>query len=278
MKAATSTLREQLALQPGIFMAEPKEPNFFSDDAVFAKGFDWYKGLFTPAGQGDILGEASTHYTKLPTYPSSIERLRLYVPDARFIYIMRHPVDRLVSHYIHEWSMGVFRCSIDTALKKHPEMISYGMYAEQLQPYFDAFGSESILPVFFDRLVKYPQEELERVCGFVGYAKKPEWVENLGPSNISSKRIKRFPLYNLIVDSAPAIWVRRRFIPKTWRELVKGRLTMKQRPELDESLTRELVAIFNEDLAKLGSFLGVEIDCANFKQITSSTRLDWVDA
>ena len=36
MKCGTSTLQAQLALQDGIFMTTPKEPNFFSDDAVFA--------------------------------------------------------------------------------------------------------------------------------------------------------------------------------------------------------------------------------------------------
>ena len=41
MKAATSTLHQQLARQPGIFMREPKEPNFFSADQWFARCLDW---------------------------------------------------------------------------------------------------------------------------------------------------------------------------------------------------------------------------------------------
>ena len=38
MKCGTTTLAEQLAAQPGVFMTTPKEPNFFSDDDVFARG------------------------------------------------------------------------------------------------------------------------------------------------------------------------------------------------------------------------------------------------
>ena len=42
MKCATSTLHEQLALQPGIFMSQLKEPNFFSNDEEYEKGWNWY--------------------------------------------------------------------------------------------------------------------------------------------------------------------------------------------------------------------------------------------
>jgi hypothetical protein len=72
MKCATSTLHEQLARQPGFFMSQPKEPNFFSDDSAYARGEDWYLGLFAGTRPGDICGESSTHYTKLPTYPGTV--------------------------------------------------------------------------------------------------------------------------------------------------------------------------------------------------------------
>ncbi len=75
MKCGTSTLYEQLAAQPGVFMCTPKEPNFFSDDRIYANGLDWYRGLFAPAPAGALCGEASTHYTKLPTHPATLERL-----------------------------------------------------------------------------------------------------------------------------------------------------------------------------------------------------------
>lgn len=104
MKCATSTLHEQLALQPGIFMTSLKEPNFFSNDEEFAKGMDYYQSLFAGAQPQDLCGESSTHYTKLPTYPDTVKRLAEAFPQTKFIYVMRHPIDRLVSQYIHEWT------------------------------------------------------------------------------------------------------------------------------------------------------------------------------
>ncbi|MDO5706469.1 MAG: sulfotransferase domain-containing protein, partial [Paracoccus sp. (in: a-proteobacteria)] len=106
MKCGTSTLAAQLGAQTGIFVTTPKEPNFFSDDAEWARGIDWYRALFDGAAPGDLKGEASTHYTKLPNHPHTLERLRPHVPAPRLIYLIRNPLDRLVSHYIHEWTMG----------------------------------------------------------------------------------------------------------------------------------------------------------------------------
>ncbi len=55
MKSATTTLHEQLARQPGLFMSRPKEPNFFSDNENYARGWGWYSSLFRAAGRGGSL-------------------------------------------------------------------------------------------------------------------------------------------------------------------------------------------------------------------------------
>lgn len=276
MKSATSSLYEQLVEQPGIFMCTPKEPNFFSDDAQYAKGLPWYSSLFVEAPEGNLLGEASTHYTKLPTYPKSVQRLKERLPNAHFVYVMRHPVDRLISHYIHEWSTGIYRCGIEEAIDKHPEMVAYGQYAIQLEPYIAAFGREAILPVFFDHLHAEPQAELERICRFIGYSGQPIWKHDLKPDNVSSERIRRFPGYRLLVDSGPATWLRRNFIPQSLRDAVKTKLRKQKRPVLNEQTRTRLEEQFDRDLAQLGQWLGVDLNCKNFKQTTAATTLSWV--
>ncbi len=276
MKSATSSLHEQLAAQSGIFMCTPKEPNFFSDTEQFAKGMQWYSGLFAEAPEGALLGEASTHYTKLPTHPKAVQRLKEHLPNARFVYVMRHPVDRLVSHYIHEWSTGVYHCDIEKAIEKYPELVAYGNYAMQLQPYFETFGRSAVLPVFFDRLTCDPQAELERICHFIGYQGHPVWVQDLKPDNVSSERIRKFPFYRLLVESGPATWIRRNFIPQGLRDAVKMKLRMSKRPELSVDAKSRLEKEFDRDLARLGGWLGAELDCQNFKSLTASKSFNWI--
>ena len=116
MKSATSTLHVQLSAVSGVAMSSPKEPCFFSDDEIFARGEAWYDACFAHAGPGDLRGESSTHYTKLPTLPHACERLHRRRPDAKLLYVIRHPIDRLISHYVHGWTEGWHRGDLERAI------------------------------------------------------------------------------------------------------------------------------------------------------------------
>lgn len=275
MKSATSTLHEQLAAQPGIFMCTPKEPNYFSDDHVFRRGEHWYRGLFAPAAPGRLAGEASTHYTKLPTHPHSVARMRQAFRDVRLVYVMRHPVDRLKSHYLHEVSMGNIRGTLEQAIALRPELVDYGRYAMQLRPFLDAFGRDAVLPVFFDRLVSEPQGQLERICAFIGYRGKPRWNLELRPSNVSSDRMRRLPFESLLIRSRFATSLRRALVPRGWREIVKQRLRVRDGATVTQELRLRLEQRFDEDLELLGDLLGCELSCRNFKSLTGARDLDW---
>lgn len=278
MKCATSTLHEQLARQPGIFMSTPKEPNFFSNDDVYARGWDWYRGLFAQGAAARLRGESSTHYTKLPTYPNTVDRIRRHLPGAKFIYLMRHPIDRLISQYVHEWTEHVVKCSIDDALDRRPELIAYSRYAMQLAPYFDAFGRERVLPVFFERLKERPQAELERICRFLGYDGAPVWDFDLKEQNISSERLRLGKLHLFLLNFPPLAFLRRNFVPQFIRDRVKQRLSINERPEISLRKLDGLKAIFNADLAKLGQWLGLELTCDTYVASVLRQCPEWVPA
>ncbi len=275
MKSATSTLHEQLAQQDGFFMCTPKEPYFFSDDPVYAKGLEWYAGLFADARADDICGESTTHYAKLPTYPKTIARIAEHVPDAKFVYVMRHPIDRLVSQYIHQWTEREIDRPIDEAIHTHPELIAYSRYAMQLEPYFAQFGQARVLPVFFDHLRSHPQVELARICNFLGYTGNPVWDDSDQQRNVSSERMRVNPIRDALVNAPILSTIRRRLIPPTMRERVKTLWRMEKRPELSADSTLQLQEIFDADLAVLSGWLGVELTCQNFKSVTRERVWEW---
>lgn len=247
MKCGTSTLQAQLAAQSGVFMTTPKEPNFFSDDDVFSKGLQWYEGLFADAAPDDLKGEASTHYTKLPTYPQCVVRLVSALDRPKLIYMIRNPVTRTVSHFIHEWTMGQMSVDLNAALEAHPELVDYSRYAMQIAPYVEAYGADQIYLTSLEHLQADPQAELDRIGAFLGLPSPLFWKEGQSQVNVSAERIRRFPFYNLLVDSSAATTLRRTFIPKKLRERVKNAFRMQQRPELTESETMQLERIFIED-------------------------------
>lgn len=278
MKSATSSLQEQLEKHAGIFMTTPKEPNYFSNDEIYALGNEWYSGLYSGALATSLTGEASTHYTKLPRYPKTVERIAEFAPDAKFVYVMRHPIDRLISHYIHNWSMGFVGrgIEIEQAVADYQNFISYGLYATQLRPWLSQFGKDRILPVFFDRLMQFPQAELERICSFIGYGGEVQWRDTDKPSNVSNQRLRKFPFYDAIVESPPATWVRRVCVPQSIRDKIKARMQLQKRPELSKELLLSLEQTFDEDLSNLGELFGIRLDCKNFKEATSAQSLDWI--
>lgn len=265
MKSATSTLHEQLALQPGFYMTTPKEPNFFSDDPVYELGLNWYSDLFAGAIDSDICGESSTHYTKLPDYPLTLERMKAYLPSLKLIYVVRHPVERLISHYIHQWSQNVIKTDINQAIDEFDELINYSRYSMQIVPFIEYYGAENIHIVFSEAFRVRPQHELEKVAKFLGYDKPVIWYDDLPEQNVSSQRVRRFNGYNFIVNHPVLAWMRRNFIPQSLRDAVKKQLTLKNRPQIDERHKQKLTQIFNDDLSSLGELLNVELNLQNYK-------------
>lgn len=274
MKSATSSLHEQLAAQPGFWMSNPKEPNFFSDEPEFAQGLEHYWRLFKDAPPGSLCGESSTHYSKLPRHPYVVERLAKYVPDAKFIYVMRHPIDRLVSHYIHEWTERMIDRPIGEAIDQHSALVDFSRYSMQLQPYFEQFGRERVLPVFFDRLHQHSQAELERICRFLGYEGEPRW-RDLDAQNVSSQRMRTSWIRDTLVYLPGVSFIRKHLVPQRVRDEIKRLWMMNRRPELTDAQRIRLERVFDDDLKRLGEWLGVPLSCTNFKSITRAQSLEW---
>lgn len=247
MKSGTTSLQAQLAAQTGIFMTTPKEPNFFSDDNVYARGADWYESLFLDAAPGDLKGEASTHYTKLPTYPETITRLAAMVPTPRLIYVIRNPMIRAVSHYIHEWSRSTMNGDVQDAFVHNDEMVAYGCYGMQIAPFVDRFGPEAVMLTSLEQLQSDPDEELVRIGQHIGAPYPLVWDQDMMAQNVSAGRVRKIPFQKLLIDNPVAEILRRTLVPKSVRAQLRASRSMTDRPTLPEGLQQELKQRFAED-------------------------------
>lgn len=253
MKSGTSTLAAQLALQTGVFMTTPKEPNYFSNDDVFARGPDWYADLFAGAAPDDLKGEASTHYTKLPTYPQTVARMTQALQTPRLIYMIRNPVERAVSHYIHEWTEGRAGRDMRAAFDKDTIFTDYGRYAHQIRPFIDAFGQDSVFLTSLEQIKRDGPGEFRRICDFLGLPDTAAWQTTLPPQNVSSERVRAFPLSGLLIDNPVMQTLRRTLVPKSVRTWVRGLRSIKERPELRDDLRDDLEQAFLRDRADLAA-------------------------
>jgi len=258
-------------------MSEPKEPNFFGDDDTYGRGLEWYESLFDSTPPGWLCGESSTHYSKRDEYPRACERLHRHDPDLRLVYVMRHPIARLVSHYRHEWIEGTIRTPIDQAVLEHPALMLQSCYAWQLAPYLQRFGPERVLPVFFERLNRWPQAELERVARHVGAEGDVLWRDDLGAFNRSADRRRRDPVLQTIrrVPGARSV---ARLLPRPFVQRIESRWKSHEAPSLSPEAAERLSRIFDRDLLRLGRWLGAPLDCRSYEAAVLSSQLEWSNA
>ncbi len=168
MKSGTSSLHAYLGSHPKIFMSTPKEPMFFSRESNGSKGIRSYLGLFASAGGAAIIGESSTEYSKVPKFSGVPERIYSFNPEARFIYIMRDPIDRTISQYWHMFRSEREKRPMLAALRRDPEYINTSHYAMQLTPYFELFGKDRVYTLTLEEMTKDTSKTVEKIFLWLG--------------------------------------------------------------------------------------------------------------
>ena len=114
-KSATTTLYNILKNHDEIYAPSFKEPHFFNITKNFKKGLVWYENTYY-----NTTGDYKAVIDFTPTYfytPNCAQRIYEKLgPDMRFIIILRNPVDRAYSHYLHSKRDGYENKSFMDAL------------------------------------------------------------------------------------------------------------------------------------------------------------------
>lgn len=180
-KSGTSSFHRYLQQHPQIFMAK-KEPHFFSFEGE--RRPDWavkdiaaYADLFADAPCGAILGEVSPWYLYSASAANGIKQ---HTPDAKLIVILRNPVERAYSAFLHWVRLGgehvsEFGRAVELETQRIREgaawdfhYVAAGRYCRQLNRYFETFHSNQIQIVLYDDLSSKPVEVMRDVFRFLG--------------------------------------------------------------------------------------------------------------
>ena len=99
-KCGTTTLYDILKQHPDIFLTSFKEPHFFDIDKNYQEGYQWYLSeYYHKVGNQQIIGEFTPSYF---TVPKVSKRIKKDIgKDIKFILILRNPVERAYSLYLH---------------------------------------------------------------------------------------------------------------------------------------------------------------------------------
>ena len=258
-KCATTSLWRYLDLHPEISMAAGKETNFFLWHHDQGTGF--YDGRFDPAAR--VCGEACPDYSVRPFSEGVAERIARLSPGARLIYLVRDPVQRVVSHWMHAASLGrdplPFAESVAAEEFPDSEYVLRSRYWWQLEPFRETFPEERLRIVVQEDLAADPVRTVRDLYAFAGVdptaAPEPELRRRFHQSE--SKRRPPRLARALILPGAEATALppsprRARLLNAITRRF--GRLI--ERPEPSPAQSERIRELVRDDATRLAHHLG----------------------
>lgn len=257
MKSGTTSLSFHLSRHPEVCFCIDKEPDYFSRNENWKEGISGYHSLFKPK-PGQILGEASTMYTMRPDYMNTEQRIFEYNPEVKLIYIMRDPVDRIISHYAHNLARKRVGTDPEKEVFSRKSYIKRSLYHYQIEPYLQRFQRESLLLLTFEEFIKDPQKTLVTVSEFLGInAAFYRDQENFETKNQSTNR-KILADNHLGVLLKPIKKYGHRYLPASVKEVLLQVFGNKLDavPEFDEQLKVRLYKELAEDVQAVEKLLG----------------------
>ena len=283
-KAGTTALYKALSRHPDIYPSKEKEPRYFAfrgarphfngpggdviASSIVSEDSD-YLALFADCPPGKTTGEASTAYLHSETAPGEA---RARIPGARIIAVLRHPVDRGYSQWLHmlqeglekekrfekAWGLGKKRLAKGWApLWAYRER---GFYGQQLQRWLAHFPAEQVLILFYEEWLTEPDRVLARVCRHLGI--DDVQLPRVTRENVSSRQPRWKWLHHRMVGrNALRRWAQNN-LPLVVRDAITWTVTffnLKTGPSLDTELKARLTLEFHDDLVLLEQLAGTDL-------------------
>lgn len=285
-KSGTSAIYSFLRQHPQIYMSPKKEPYYFAlqgetvefkapgDKGINHRAvttLDEYEALFAERTDELQSGEASTLYLYSKQAAGRIKAQR---PDAKLIAVLRNPVERAFSSYLHTLRDGwETSATFAEALAAEPERIAAnwshiwhyqqaGFYADQIERYLELFPREQLLILLYDDLKASPSELLQTIYQFLDVDPSFE-VDTSRRYNVSGKA--RFAgLQRWIVEPNRLKTMTKSFVPTEVRLGIRQKLldlnvTSAKPASLLPSDRERLHAIFHDDILRLQKLINRDL-------------------
>lgn len=197
MKSGTTSLHNYLNLHPDIFMSEPKELHYYSDQYFETWDREWYKSLFITDCK--VRGTSPQSYTKAHNmyYKNIPERIYRDTPDVKMIYVVRDPIKRYESHILES-----YHCDPVQDVKYNKESGNYwktSLYYYQISQFLEYFKKEQIHVLSLEELQANVLGEMNKIFSFleVSEVSDPEMF-NFVSNTADTKGIPRVIQDNLL--------------------------------------------------------------------------------
>lgn len=261
MKCGTTSLFNYLAQHPEIAVGRYKEVSFFSIAKNYARGFDYYQSLWNwDENIHKFALEATPGYTQVThqdpaNAAENIAKIQSeFGVNFKFIYIIRDPLKRIESHYLHN-ALEAYKVDIG-GLKEvstiSQDIIDTSKYARQLDEYYQRFSADSIFLLDFAQFTANPQQSLSQICRFLDIDDSFQFEQTQVVYNSSERLRLNIPLLHNFRYTRFVKYLRS-LVPKEQKSVLKSMFGTKYDAsfKLPESLKTEIITELRPDIAKL---------------------------
>jgi hypothetical protein len=280
-RCGTTALSKALAGHPFIAYSKPKETHFLLEDRS-AMPIEVIRRLYLERFQPDLardsqaIGDGSVSYLY---EPDAIQRAIAFDPRAKFIAVVRNPLDMLHSYHTRllytldedetdfsrAWCLQNER-GMGRKIPKRcraPQLLQYGeiaMLGSHIERLFEVAGRERCHVVVFDDFVSNPGGVYKQVLEFIGVDDdhRREFKARRSNAGVKNRWLQQFAMnppewiFRLIDFSDTGTLKRLKQLRKRIKRFNKAR---ERRPPMPEHMREILIDYYHLDVDKLSALL-----------------------
>jgi hypothetical protein len=255
-KCGTSGLHYHLGLHPEVSMSRPKELNFFIEERNWKRGPDWYKAHFD--ARANVRGESSPNYTAYPHHLGVPERMRELIPNAKLVYVVRDPLERIAAHWVHNYAKRREKGDLAATLV-HPNTsyVIRSQYFMQIQQFLQHFPREQVLILQQSDFRRERGVTLRQIFEFIGV--DPDFNHpSFERERHATARKTRATRFAARLERMSRSRAGRVLPPKIWFALDEKLPLRKpiERPDVRGALSDEVLGVLREDAERLRELTG----------------------
>ena len=280
-KAGTTSLYNYLKQHPEIYLSDPKEPKFISSQFIkytlrgdgnkkaekdIVKTFSEYKKLYKNVENEIAIGDATAE--NLYYAEKAVSEIKKYLGDPKIIMILRNPIDRAYSSYMHTRRDGEEKLSFEEALKEEKKRIennwrmiwhykAIGLYYDQVRAYLNNFSKVKIY--LFEDLVNNKEEIISDLFNFLEVDTK--FIPNTKAiyNKTGMPRSKIIP--NIVYKSPRFLRPLLNLIPLNIRKYIGMKVINSnlKKPKMKSKTKKYLINYYKKDILKLQNLINRDL-------------------
>jgi hypothetical protein len=281
-KSGSTALHYYLKRHPQVYMCPPKETNFFAfegreanfrgpGDSEFNEAtlttLEEYEKQFEAVSNEVAIGEASPWYLYSSRAAANIYR---HAPEAKIIAVLRDPVDRAFSSYLHVVRDGRESLTFEEGLQAEEDRVAQGweyiwhyrragLYVAQIERFWQLFPREQVRIYIYDDFVMDPTRFLQDIYEFleIETAFKADISLRHNVTGVPRNRL----LGRLLVRPNRLRSTAKLLIPKRLRHDLGQKINQSliKKPTLDGETRSKLVSSYKEEILALQDLIGRDL-------------------